>query len=203
MSQDTLMLGQIVPDFTLDTYDPVKEDFGTYELAKNRKAGKWSLLFFYPGDFTFVCATEFNALAEHQDELLKMNTELVTVSCDTKFVHLAWRRDEGELKGVRYAMGADPTGRIARMFGVYDEGSGMALRGTFLLNPEGRLLSSEVAWYNVGRNVEELVRKVRANQHCASHAGEACPAKWTNEGDKTLKNAGAKMVGKVHEALKG
>ena len=132
-----------------------------------------------------------------------MGAELVTVSCDTKFVHLAWKRDEGELAGVRYPMGSDPTGKMARLFGVYDESTGLALRGTFLINPEGKLLNSEVSWYNTGRNIDELMRKFKANLHVAKKTNEACPSRWKDEGDKTLVNPGAKMVGKVHEALQG
>jgi alkyl hydroperoxide reductase subunit AhpC len=131
-----------------------------------------------------------------------MGCDIVTVSCDTKFVHLAWRRSEKELANVRYTMGADPTGRLARAFGVYDESTGLALRGTFVINPEGTLMNSEVNFYNLGRNIDELMRKFKANLYMAKKGGnEVCPSKWKDEGDKTLVNPGAKMVGKVHEAL--
>jgi NADH-dependent peroxiredoxin subunit C len=125
---------------------------------------------------------------------------VITVSTDTQFVHLAWQKNEGELKNVKYPMGADPTGRLSRMFGVYDENSGLALRGTFIINPEGMLLNSEVNFYNMGRNIEELLRKFKANIYLARKKNEACPSKWKDEGDKTLAPS-AKMVGKVHEAL--
>ncbi len=130
-----------------------------------------------------------------------MGCDIVTVSEDTKFVHLAWRKSEKELANVRYPMGADPTGKVAKMFGVYDENSGLALRGTFIINPEGTLFNSEVNFYNLGRNIDELMRKFRANLYLADKPNEVCPAKWQKDGDKTLKNPGAKMVGKVHEAL--
>ncbi len=132
-----------------------------------------------------------------------MGCDIVTVSTDTQFVHLAWQRSEKELANVRYAMAADRTGRITRMFGVYDEGTGHALRGTFILNPEGRLLGSEVNFYNLGRNVDELMRKFKANVYLGKKTNEVCPSKWKDEGDKTLKDPGAAMVGKVHEALQG
>ena len=119
---------------------------------------------------------------------------------DTKFVHLAWQRDEKMLEKVKYPMGSDRQGKLSRLFGVYDENSGNALRGAFIINPEGTLLNAEVNFYNLGRNVEELLRKVQANIHMAS-AGDACPAQWRQEGDKTLKPS-AKMVGKVSEAMK-
>lgn len=194
-------LGAAVPDFELDTYEPTKGDFGKIKLADLKAQGKWTILFFYPADFTFVCATEFQALAEQYEAFKAAGAEVITVSCDTKFVHLAWRQHEGELSGVQYPMGADRTGKLARMFGVYDEGTGLSLRGTFIINPQGVLVSSEVNFYNLGRNVDELLRKLQANVYLSQHAAEVCPAKWRKSGDKTLAPS-AKMVGKVHDALK-
>jgi peroxiredoxin (alkyl hydroperoxide reductase subunit C) len=130
-----------------------------------------------------------------------MGCDVVTISTDTQFVHLAWRNSEKELAQVRYPMAADPTGKASRLFGVYDENTGLALRGTFIINPEGTLLNMEVNFYNLGRNIEELMRKFKANIYMARKANEVCPSKWKDEGDKTLVNPGAKMVGKVHEAL--
>jgi peroxiredoxin (alkyl hydroperoxide reductase subunit C) len=132
-----------------------------------------------------------------------MGADVVTVSTDTKFVHLAWQDNEKELAKVAYPMGADPTGRLARMFGVYDEATGLALRGTFMINPEGKLMNAEVSWYNLGRNIDEMLRKFKANLYMSRKQNEVCPSKWRDEGDKTLVNPGAQMVGKVHEALKG
>ena len=132
-----------------------------------------------------------------------MGCDIVTISRDTQFVHLAWQRDEKQLANVKYPMAADPTGKVSRMFGVYDENTGLALRGTFIINPEGVLLNSEVNFYNLGRNIEELLRKFKANIYMTRKANEVCPSKWKDEGDKTLVNPGAKMVGKVHEALQG
>ena len=129
-----------------------------------------------------------------------MGADVVTVSTDTQFVHLAWQRSEKELAQVRYAMAADPTGKIARMFGVYDENSGLALRGTFIINPEGVLLNAEVNFYNLGRNIDELMRKFKANLYMARKTSEVCPSKWKDEGDATL-TPSAQMVGRVHEAL--
>jgi peroxiredoxin (alkyl hydroperoxide reductase subunit C) len=129
-----------------------------------------------------------------------MGCDIVTVSCDTQFVHLAWQRSEKELASVKYPMGADPTGKIARMFGVWDENSGLALRGTFIINPEGVLLNSEMNFYNLGRNIDELMRKFKANIYMAKKPTEVCPSKWKDEGDQTL-TPSADMVGRVHEAL--
>lgn len=197
----TLRVGQQVPDFKLDTFDPAKGDFSEISLAAQKAAKKWTVLFFYPADFTFVCATEFAALAEQYEEFKKANAEVITISTDTKFVHLSWQREEKMLEKVKYPMGSDRTGKLSRMFGVYDEESGNALRGAFIISPDGVLLNAEVNFYNLGRNVEELLRKVRANIHLAASPSEACPAQWKKEGDKTLKPS-AKMVGKVYEALK-
>jgi peroxiredoxin (alkyl hydroperoxide reductase subunit C) len=132
-----------------------------------------------------------------------MGCDIITVSTDTQFVHLAWRNSEKELAQVKYPMAADPTGKVARLFGVYDENTGLALRGTFIINPEGVLLNSETNFYNLGRNIEELLRKFKANIYMTRKVNEVCPSKWKDEGDKTLVNPGAKMVGKVHEALHG
>jgi peroxiredoxin (alkyl hydroperoxide reductase subunit C) len=125
----------------------------------------------------------------------------VTVSRDTKFVHLAWQRDEKELAAVKYKMASDVKGDLGRLFGVYDPDSGLTLRGTFLMDPKGKICFSEVLFYNIGRNIDELMRRFKANLYASKKANEACPSKWKDEGDKTLVNPGAKMVGKVHEAL--
>jgi len=129
-----------------------------------------------------------------------MGAELVTVSCDTKYVHLAWHTVEKELAAAKFQMGSDPTGELARMFGVYLDDAGLALRGTFLIDPKGTLLYSEVNFLNVGRNVDELMRKFKAALYVAKK-DEGIPSGWSEEGDLTLKPS-AKMVGKVHEALK-
>jgi alkyl hydroperoxide reductase subunit AhpC len=129
-----------------------------------------------------------------------MGAEIVTISADTKFVHLAWQSSEKELAGVKYPMGSDPTGKLGRMFGVYDEQAGLDLRGTFIINPEGTLLNAEVNFYNLGRNIDELMRKFKANMYMARKTNEVCPSKWKDEGDVTL-TPSASMVGHVHEAL--
>ncbi len=129
-----------------------------------------------------------------------MGVEVVTVSCDTKFSHVAWRTVEQEPDGSNCQMAPDPTPSLARTFGVYLDGDGVTLRGTFLISPDGTLLNSEVNFLNMGRNVDEIMRKFKANLYLAKKADEGVPAKWNEEGDLTLKPS-AKMVGKVHEAL--
>jgi peroxiredoxin (alkyl hydroperoxide reductase subunit C) len=204
MNESTALLqvGQTVPDFEMTTFEPTTGGFGKYALADNRKAGKWSVLVFYPADFTFVCATEFAALAELQAEFDKLGARLATVSCDTQFTHLAWQREEKELSAVKYSMAADPTGKVARLFNVYLDDAGLALRGSFIISPEGKLMNSEINVLNIGRNMEDLLRRVKANVYLKDAPGEVCPANWKAKGDKTLK-PGPHMVGKVHQAMKG
>jgi len=122
------------------------------------------------------------------------------VSCDTHFTHLAWHTVEKELRDVKFSMGSDKTGQLARQFGIYLEDEGLALRGTFVISPEGMLLYSEVNFLNVGRNVDELMRKFKAALYVAKK-DEGIPPGWNEEGDLTLKPS-ARMVGKVHEALR-
>ncbi len=196
---EALKVGQRVPNFEMEVYDPKTLGFGKLSLEDLLRERKWVVLFFYPADFTFVCPTELADLADYYEELQRMGVEVISVSTDTKYTHLAWQRSEKLLEKVRYLMGADPTGRVSRLFGVYDENTGLALRGTFIINPDGILVGSEVNFYNVGRNAEELVRKMKANAYLMSHPDEACPARW-KEGEKTLKPS-QELVGRVYEAL--
>jgi peroxiredoxin (alkyl hydroperoxide reductase subunit C) len=126
---------------------------------------------------------------------------VVTVSTDTKFVHLAWQRDELLLKKAEFPMGSDPTGELSQLFGVYDYEQGMDLRGTFIINPKGVVMNSEVNFFNLGRNMDEILRKLRANLYLASAPAEACPAQWQMKGDTTLKPS-EKLVGNVAAAMK-
>lgn len=196
----SLQVGQKVPDFKMDTYEPTEFDFGTVSLEELKKGGKWTILFFYPADFTFVCSTEMADLAGQYENFKQAGAEVVTVSTDTQFVHLAWRREEKFLENAGFTMAADPTGRVSRLFGVYDEETGLALRGTFIIDPDGVVVGSEVNYYNVGRNAKELLRKFKAAAYVRQHPNEACPAKW-EEGEKTL-TPGPDLVGKVYDALK-
>ena len=196
----TISVGQTVPNFEMEVFDPKRNDFGKITLESLLKEKKWVILLFYPADFTFVCPTELSGLAGQYDELKKLGSEAISVSTDTKFTHLAWKSSEKLMENVRFPMAADPTGKVSRLFGVYDEKTGLALRGTFIISPEGKLVASEINFYNVGRSIDELKRKISANVYLASHPDEACPADWT-EGEKTLK-PNPQMVGKVYEALK-
>ena len=195
----TVSVGEVVPDFEMETYDPYSGAFGKVELSDLKSKGKWTILVFYPADFTFVCPTELADLGDQYEALMGMGCEVISVSTHTQYAHLSWRNSEKLLENVFYPMAADPTGKVSRLFGVYDEKSGLALRGTFIINPEGKLVSSEVLFYNVGRNAQELVRKMEANLHLMSHPAEACPARW-KPGQAALKPS-EKLVGKVYEAM--
>jgi len=157
--------------------------------------GKWIVVFFYPADFTFVCPTELEDLAGKYNELKKMNVEIISVSTDTEFVHKAWHDNSPAIKKVNFPMVADPTGKISKMFGVYIKEEGLALRGSFVIDPDGVLKTMEIHDNSIGRSADELMRKVQAAQFVREHGGEVCPANW-KPGSKTLK-PGLDLVGKI------
>ena len=180
-----------IPEFSLQSYE--NEQFKT--VTNKDIKGKWAIFFFYPADFTFVCPTELGDLADKHEQLKKMGVEVYSVSTDTHFVHKAWHDTSDTIKKVKYAMLADPTGYLSKALGVYIDSDGLAYRSTFLVDPEGKIKMVEMQDNAVGRNAEELVRKVQAAQFVASHPGEVCPAKWT-PGAATLK-PGLDLVGKI------
>ena len=157
--------------------------------------GKWSVVVFYPADFTFVCPTELEDLANNYAEFQKLGVEIYGVSTDTHFAHKAWHDTSDAIKKVQYPLVGDPTATLSRNFEVLIEEEGLALRGTFVINPEGQIKLYEVHDNGIGRDAGELLRKVKAAQYVASHPGEVCPAKW-NEGAKTLKPS-LDLVGKI------
>ena len=157
--------------------------------------GKWSVFVFYPADFTFVCPTELGDLADHYAEFKKMGVEIYGVSTDTQFTHKAWHDTSDTIKKVQYPLVADPTGLLSRNFEVMIEEEGLALRGTFVINPGGKIKVLEVHDNGIGRDAKELLRKVQAAQYVASHPGEVCPAKWT-PGAATLAPS-LDLVGKI------
>ena len=157
--------------------------------------GKWSIVFFYPADFTFVCPTELGDLADVYPEFQKLGVECYSVSTDTHFTHKAWHDTSETIGKITYPMIGDPTGAITRNFDVMIEEEGLALRGTFVINPEGVIKVAEIHDLGIGRDAKELLRKVQAAQYVASHPGEVCPAKWT-PGDATL-TPSLDLVGKI------
>ena len=157
--------------------------------------GKWSVVFFYPADFTFVCPTELADLADNYAEFKKLGVEIYSVSTDTHFTHKAWHDTSDTIKKIQYVMVGDPTGAISRNFGVMIEEAGLADRGTFVIDPDGKIQIVEINAGGIGRDASELLRKVKAAQYVASHPGEVCPAKW-KEGEATLKPS-LDLVGKI------
>ncbi len=157
--------------------------------------GKWSVVMFYPADFTFVCPTELEDLADQYEEFQKLGCEVYSVSTDTHFSHKAWHDTSDAIGKIKYTMIGDPTGRITRNFGVMIEEDGLADRGTFVIDPEGKIQIVEVHAGGIGRDATELLRKVKAAKYVAEHPGEVCPAKW-QEGAETLKPS-LDLVGKI------
>ncbi|MDD5868126.1 MAG: alkyl hydroperoxide reductase subunit C [Succinatimonas sp.] len=165
------------------------------EVSKKDILGKWSVFFFYPADFTFVCPTELKDLQDKYEEFKKIGCEIYSVSCDTHFVHKAWHDVSDTIKALQYTMLADPTHALAKDFEVLIEDAGLTERGTFVVNPEGKIVAYEVVAGNIGRNADELLRRVEALQFVAEHGDQVCPAKW-QPGAKTLK-PGLDLVGKL------
>jgi len=186
----TLINSQIV-DFKVQAYHN-----GAFKTVTNKDLeGKWSIFFFYPADFTFVCPTELGDMADRYEEFQKMGVEVYSVSTDTHFVHKAWHDASETIKKIKYPMLADPTGLLSRAFGVHIEEEGLAYRGTFLVSPEGKIKIAEIHDNGIGRNADELMRKVQAAQFIAKNPNEVCPAKW-KPGAQTLK-PGLDLVGKI------
>lgn len=176
------LIGKTIEDFKVQAY--VNNEFK--EVTKEDVLGKWSVFFFYPADFTFVCPTELEDLANKYEDFKAINTEIYSVSCDSHFVHKAWHDASKTIQKIRYPMLADPTALLAKNFEVYIEADGMAERGSFIVNPEGVIVAYEVIAGNVGRNADELFRRVQASQFVHEHGDQVCPAKW-QPGADTLK----------------
>ena len=165
------------------------------EVSDADLKGKWSVVFFYPADFTFVCPTELGDLADNYAEFQKLGVEIYSVSTDTHFAHKAWHDTSDAIGKIKYPMVGDPTGTISRNFDVLIEEAGLADRGTFVIDPDGMIQIVEIHADGIGRDATELLRKVKAAQYVAAHPGEVCPAKW-EEGDKTLAPS-LDLVGKI------
>lgn len=171
-----------VADFSVQAF----HNNAFHTVTKADILGHWSVFFFYPADFTFVCPTELEDLADRYDAFQKAGCEIYAVSCDTHFVHKAWHDTSKRIQKITYPMLADPTHTLAKDFEVYIEDAGLAERGSFIVNPEGKIVAYEVTAGNVGRNADELLRRVQASQFVAEHGDEVCPAKW-QPGAETLK----------------
>lgn len=185
------LIDKKICDFKVEAY----KDGDFIEVTQDCLKGKWSVFVFYPADFTFVCPTELGDLADTYEEFKNINCEVYSVSCDTHYVHMAWAEASETIGKIKFPMLADPTGKLAKEFEVYIEEQGLAYRGTFIVDPEGKIKAYEVNDLSIGRNAEELLRKVQAAQFVAQHGDKVCPARW-KPGDDTL-TPGKDLVGKI------
>lgn len=185
------LIGKKLNDFKVEAYQ--NGEFKT--ITKADLLGKWSVLFFYPADFTFVCPTELEDLQEKYEDFKKIGCDIYSVSTDSHYVHKAWHESSDRISKVQYAMIGDPTAALTKDLDVYIEAEGMAERGTFVINPDGEVVMYEVSAGNIGRNAEELLRKVQAGQFVYEHGDQVCPAKW-HPGEETLKPT-IDLVGKL------
>lgn len=165
------------------------------EVSDQDLQGKWSVFFFYPADFTFVCPTELGDIADSYEEFQKRGVEIYSVSTDTHFSHKAWHDSSDTIGKIQYTMIGDPTGTITRNFEVMREGQGLADRGTFIVDPDGIIQAMEITAEGIGRDADDLLRKIKAAQYVAAHPGEVCPAAW-KEGEETLAPS-LDLVGKI------
>lgn len=185
------MINQKIPEFSAQAYHA-----GEFKsISTNDVLGKWAVFCFYPADFTFVCPTELGDLADHYKELKDAGVEVYSVSTDTHFVHKAWHDASDTIRKIEFPMIGDPTGAITRGFGVMIEEEGLALRGTFVVNPEGEIKVAEIHDLGIGRSAADLVRKVKAAQYVANNDGQVCPAKW-QPGEETL-TPSLDLIGKI------
>jgi peroxiredoxin len=183
-----------IPAFTATAYHKGK----FVPVTQENFIGKWSVVVFYPADFTFVCPTELGDLADHYEEFRKLGVQIYGVSTDTHFTHKAWHDTSDTIRKVQYPLVGDPSHQLARFFQVLiteGEDTGLALRGTFVIDPEGRIKTIEVHDNGIGRDAKETLRRVKAAQYIAAHPGEVCPAKW-EQGAETLKPS-LDLVGKI------
>ncbi len=184
-------INQSIPEFKAEAFH--NGEFKT--ITSDDVKGKWSIFLFYPADFTFVCPTELEDMAEQYSTLQELGVEVYSVSTDTHFVHKAWHDTSEKINKIRFPMIGDPTGAITRGFDVMIEEEALALRGTFLANPDGIIKVAEIHDLGIGRSAKDMVRKVQAAQYVANHDGEVCPASWT-PGEETLKPS-LDLVGKI------
>lgn len=176
------LINKEISDFKVNAY--WQDKFSS--VTREELLGKWSVFFFYPADFTFVCPTELEDLAEHYEQFRSLGCQVYSVSTDTHFVHKAWHDVSQRIRKITFPMLADPTHSLCRDFGVLIENDGMAERGTFVVDPDGKIVAYEVTAGNVGRSAAELLRKVQACQFVREHGDQVCPANW-KPGEETLK----------------
>lgn len=185
------LINKKVSDFKVQAYQNGEFKEVTLDSVK----GHWSVFVFYPADFSFVCPTELGELADNYAKFQEIGCEVYSVSEDTHFVHKAWADASETIAKIKYPMLGDPTGKLARDFEVLIEEEGLALRGSFVVNPEGEIKAYEIHDLGIGRNSEELLRKVQAAQFVSEHGDQVCPAKW-KPGEETIAPS-LDLVGKL------
>ena len=189
---EALTIGDTVPEeIPFEVFQDDRIDSKTFKDYR----GKWLVLFFYPGDFTFVCPTELAEMAELHDKFTAEGAEILSVSTDSAYVHKAWHDQSESIKLVKYGMAADPSHLLSELFDVLIPDTGEALRGTFIISPDGVVKTIEVNDTAIGRCADETLRKLKAAKFVGSHPANVCPASW-KEGDAVL-TPGVDLVGKI------
>lgn len=187
------LIGKEIEEFKADAYDSGSGEF--IEVSNEDLTGKWSVVVFYPADFSFVCPTELEDVQKQYATLKDLGVEVYSVSTDTHFVHKAWHDHSDAISSLEYIMVADPSQKISRNFDVLDEEKGLAQRGTFIIDPDGVVQAAEINADGIGRDASTLVGKIKAAQYVRQNPGEVCPANW-EEGSETLKPS-LDLVGKI------
>ena len=188
-----LLIDTKIETFQATAFEPGNSNFITVDSSE--MAGRWSIFFFYPADFTYVCPTELEDLADHYDDFQEMGVDLYAISTDSHFCHKAWHESSDSVGKIKFKMISDNTFEISRKFQVLRENEGRSERGTFLIDPDGVIKYMEISCEGVGRNASNLTQKVRAAQYVRDHPDEVCPAKW-EEGETTLAPS-LDLVGKI------
>ena len=192
-----IKIGSKISDFELEAFLPAQagQDDEIKKIKLSNYRGKWLILFFYPADFSFVCPTELEEMADNYEEFKKLNAEVLSVSADTVYVHKAWHDQSPSIGKIKFPMVADPAGKLCKELCIYIEEEGLSLRGTFIIDPDGILKAFEVHDNSIGRSAKELLRKLQAAIYVRAHEGQVCPASW-EPGKKTLE-PGLDLVGKI------
>jgi NADH-dependent peroxiredoxin subunit C len=186
-----LKINQQAPEFSIDAFH--ENDIKKLNLTEFK--GKWVILAFYPADFTFVCPTELGELADKYEELKSLNTEIISISTDTPYVHKAWHDDSPTIKKITYPMGSDTNGRMSKAYGTYIEDDGLSIRATFIIDPDGNIKAYDIHDNSIGRSADEIIRKLKAIQFVRENGNQVCPANWA-PGKETI-TPGLDKVGKI------
>lgn len=185
------LIGKKINAFTVDAF--YQNEF--IKVSEKDLAGKWNIFMFYPADFSFVCPTELEDMAHYHNDFKELGCQIYSVSTDTHYVHKAWHDSSKKIAKIKFPMLADPAGKLAKDFNVLDEELWQALRGSFLINPEGKIVSYEINDMGIGRSAKDMLRKLKAAQFVEENGGEVCPANW-EPGEETL-TPDITLVGKL------